>query len=280
MHCASSFHASRALITADIETHSGGDGDQNVMTPRLPFVFNLQGSELVIILLLALVVLGPEKLPDAMRKAGQFYAELKKMSTGFQTEFRAAVEEPLRELRDTANTIRDSADFTKLQNGEREEKPKSADMVAAADPSAVPTDNVPFESAAAPAAPEDRSDNPVSDNDDHGNDDVTDDDVTDDLAADPIVDDPQNQVPFSSVVISNPTPQRKHVAFARDASATPSSVAPVDESTVAEADSDPVDQTGVLEASIPRSDGDDSEPDPSNTAAVEPAQDAAAEQPE
>ena len=107
-------------------------------------MFNLQGSELIIILLLALVVLGPEKLPDAMRKAGQFYAELKKMSTGFQTEFRAAVDEPLRELRETANTIRDSADFTKFQSGEREEKPKSAEMLAAADPDVVPTDELPF----------------------------------------------------------------------------------------------------------------------------------------
>ena len=31
-------------------------------------MFNLQGGEIVIIVLLALVVLGPEKLPDAMRK--------------------------------------------------------------------------------------------------------------------------------------------------------------------------------------------------------------------
>jgi sec-independent protein translocase protein TatB len=107
-------------------------------------VFNLQGSELIIILLLALVVLGPEKLPDAMRKAGQFYAELKKMSTGFQSEFRAAVEEPLRELKETANTIRDSADFTKLQSGERAEKPKSAEMVAPADMDAVPSNDLPF----------------------------------------------------------------------------------------------------------------------------------------
>ncbi len=51
-------------------------------------MFNLQGSEIIIVLLLALVVLGPEKLPDAMRKAGKAYAELKKMSSGFQSEFR------------------------------------------------------------------------------------------------------------------------------------------------------------------------------------------------
>ncbi len=105
-------------------------------------MFNLQGSELIIILLLALVVLGPEKLPDAMRKAGKAYAELKKMSSGFQSEFRAAVDEPLREIRETANVLRDSADFTKLQSGEREEKPKSAEM-ASVDADAVPVDAIP-----------------------------------------------------------------------------------------------------------------------------------------
>ncbi|NNE10995.1 MAG: hypothetical protein HKN41_01985 [Ilumatobacter sp.] len=105
-------------------------------------MFNLQGSELVIILLLALVVLGPEKLPDAMRRAGQFFAELKKMSAGFQSEFRAAVDEPMREIRDTANVLRDSADFTKLQEGGREEKPKSAEM-APADPDTTPGDEIP-----------------------------------------------------------------------------------------------------------------------------------------
>jgi sec-independent protein translocase protein TatB len=108
-------------------------------------VFNLQGSEIIIVLLLALVVLGPEKLPDAMRKMGQAYGELKKMSSGFQSEFRAAVDEPLREIRDTANVLRDSADFTKLQDGDRPEKPKSGNManLAPVDPDAVPTDDTP-----------------------------------------------------------------------------------------------------------------------------------------
>ncbi|HUS41543.1 MAG TPA: twin-arginine translocase TatA/TatE family subunit [Ilumatobacteraceae bacterium] len=77
-------------------------------------MFNLQGSEIVVILLLALVVLGPEKLPDAVRKFTQTYAELKKMSTGFQSELKSALDEPMREMRDTANLLRDAADPSKL----------------------------------------------------------------------------------------------------------------------------------------------------------------------
>jgi sec-independent protein translocase protein TatB len=77
-------------------------------------VFNLSGSEIVVILLLALVVLGPEKLPDAMRRFGRVYGELKRMSSSFQEEMRSTLEEPMREMRDTADMIRGEADFTKL----------------------------------------------------------------------------------------------------------------------------------------------------------------------
>ncbi len=123
-------------------------------------MFNLQGSELVIILLLALVVLGPEKLPDAMRKAGKAYADLKKMATGFQDEFKAALDEPVREMQETANMLRDSADFTKLVGGERPEKPKSAEMGDASDtsraptdPSVMPVDELPFGPSSEPNVP-------------------------------------------------------------------------------------------------------------------------------
>ena len=77
-------------------------------------MFNLQGSEIIVILLLALVVLGPEKLPDAVRKFSQTYAELKKMGSGFQTEMKSALDEPMREMRETAKAVRDAADPSKI----------------------------------------------------------------------------------------------------------------------------------------------------------------------
>jgi sec-independent protein translocase protein TatB len=73
-------------------------------------VFNLQGSEIIVILLIALVVLGPERLPDAVRKFMQTYHELRKMSSGFQSEIKAAFDEPMREMRDTAKMVRESVD--------------------------------------------------------------------------------------------------------------------------------------------------------------------------
>ena len=77
-------------------------------------VFNLQGSEVIIILLLALVVLGPEKLPDAVRKFNQTYGDLKKMGTGFHSELKNAIDEPMREMRETTDRLRDAADPSKV----------------------------------------------------------------------------------------------------------------------------------------------------------------------
>ena len=74
-------------------------------------MFNVQGSEIIFLLLIALVVLGPEKLPEAVRKFTKTYAEFKKTVGGFQSEFRDAMDEPMRELRETANAVRDAAKF-------------------------------------------------------------------------------------------------------------------------------------------------------------------------
>jgi sec-independent protein translocase protein TatB len=74
-------------------------------------VFNIQGSELIFLLLIALIVLGPEKLPDAVRKFGRAYGEFKKMANGFQGELKGALDDPLRELRDTADAMRKAANF-------------------------------------------------------------------------------------------------------------------------------------------------------------------------
>ena len=68
----------------------------------------------MVILLLALVVLGPEKLPEAIRRFGRVYGELRRMSKGFQSEFKEAFDEPMRELRATAqmttNAVRAAID--------------------------------------------------------------------------------------------------------------------------------------------------------------------------
>jgi sec-independent protein translocase protein TatB len=83
-----------------------------------PAMFNLSGSEIVFLLLLALIVLGPEKLPDAVRRFGKAYAEFKKMSTGFQSELKSALDEPMREMRETADAFKNAVNFDFVEDDE------------------------------------------------------------------------------------------------------------------------------------------------------------------
>jgi sec-independent protein translocase protein TatB len=81
-----------------------------------------QGGELIIILIVALVVLGPERLPALAKKAGEYAAELRKAAREIQRglesevaglkdatdEFRAVKEEfkkPFDDIRKAANEV-------------------------------------------------------------------------------------------------------------------------------------------------------------------------------
>jgi len=55
-------------------------------------MFNVGGSEIIVILLLALLLLGPEKLPDTARKVGKFLAEVRRVTSGFEEEVRSAMD--------------------------------------------------------------------------------------------------------------------------------------------------------------------------------------------
>lgn len=54
-------------------------------------MFNVGGPEILLVLLVALVVLGPEQLPKAMRTFGNTMAQVRKLSNGFQDEMRSAM---------------------------------------------------------------------------------------------------------------------------------------------------------------------------------------------
>lgn len=58
-------------------------------------MLNVGPPELLLILLIALLVLGPNKLPDAARQVGRAMAELRRLSSGFQAELRDAMQEPV-----------------------------------------------------------------------------------------------------------------------------------------------------------------------------------------
>lgn len=52
---------------------------------------NLGAGEILVILLLALLVLGPDKLPGAARSIGKGMTQFRKLSQGFEQEVRSAM---------------------------------------------------------------------------------------------------------------------------------------------------------------------------------------------
>jgi sec-independent protein translocase protein TatB len=67
-------------------------------------MFNLGGGELLVIALIALIVLGPTRLPEAARTVGKVMGEIRRLSTGFQNEVRDAfadTEPPARQVEGT-----------------------------------------------------------------------------------------------------------------------------------------------------------------------------------
>ena len=77
-------------------------------------MFNVGTGELLVILLIALIVLGPEKLPDAARKMGNVVGELRRMSGGFQQEMRSAMDDltrpPLESVKDESDAPAEAPD--------------------------------------------------------------------------------------------------------------------------------------------------------------------------
>jgi Tat protein translocase TatB subunit len=56
-------------------------------------VFNVGPGELFAIFALALIVLGPDRLPAALRTGGRVVGELRRVVAGFQDELRSAVDD-------------------------------------------------------------------------------------------------------------------------------------------------------------------------------------------
>src|SRR5918999_609520 len=56
-------------------------------------MLNIGGGELLVIALIALIVLGPQRLPDAVRTLGRVVGEVRRISSGFQQELRDTFED-------------------------------------------------------------------------------------------------------------------------------------------------------------------------------------------
>jgi sec-independent protein translocase protein TatB len=58
-------------------------------------VFDLSPEKVILLGIIALVVLGPHRLPQAARSAGQFVGNLRRMTSSLHSEVRDAIGEPM-----------------------------------------------------------------------------------------------------------------------------------------------------------------------------------------
>lgn len=86
--------------------------------------------------MLGLIVLGPEKLPSAMRRAGKVYREIRNITSNMQREVNKVMEEPIREVRKLVDEP--VAEFQKTVSN----KP-ALDVAVSNDPASPPTPDVP-----------------------------------------------------------------------------------------------------------------------------------------
>lgn len=98
-------------------------------------MFNVGSAELLVVLLVALIVLGPNKLPDAARKVGKAAGELRRLSSGFQRELHDAMNdlsEPVRSVEETIRGTAPPADASppSLSKGTDTDRPVDLDKTA------------------------------------------------------------------------------------------------------------------------------------------------------
>ncbi len=72
-------------------------------------MFNIGGGEVLVVLLVAMVVLGPERLPKAARDIGRAIAEFRRLTSGVQSDLRDAM--GAEEFRESLDGLRSVVDL-------------------------------------------------------------------------------------------------------------------------------------------------------------------------
>ena len=77
----------------------------------LGHVLNVGGGEILMILVVALIFLGPTRLPDAGRQVGRAIAEFRRMTSGVQKDLKDALD--MDGVRESIDTFREVVDVRK-----------------------------------------------------------------------------------------------------------------------------------------------------------------------
>jgi len=104
------------------------------------FIQNFGGGEVIVIIIVALVVLGPDRLPEMARSAGRMLHKFRTMTEGLQTQVRDVMDDPsmqpLRELGEFAARPRQKlSEYALEAEAEERSKAEKASLEATPDPS-------------------------------------------------------------------------------------------------------------------------------------------------
>jgi sec-independent protein translocase protein TatB len=132
-------------------------------------MFDIGWTELVVIGIVALIVIGPKELPGVLRMVGQWMGKVRRMAADFQGQWNEAIREAemadlKKQVDQITNTARDFSNFDPVETARKEiesaveDKPKSEDSAPASpEPSTAPAET----SAAASASPSEPPPAPV-----------------------------------------------------------------------------------------------------------------------
>lgn len=106
---------------------------------------SLTGTEVIVILVIALIVLGPDKLPGVARQAGRWFNQLRDLTSNLQNEMRDVLDDPtmqpLKELGEfAAQPRRKLAEYARQAALEDEEEAAKDNAASAVADNAAPAD--------------------------------------------------------------------------------------------------------------------------------------------
>ena len=109
-------------------------------------MFNITGGEMLIILLVALVILGPDRLPELARSAGRMINKVKTMTEGLQSGVSGVMDDPamqpLKDLSELATRPRQKLAEYALEAEAEERAKREAKKQAADEPVEPPVETV------------------------------------------------------------------------------------------------------------------------------------------
>ena len=96
-------------------------------------MFDIGWSELLLIGIVALIVIGPKELPGALRTAGQWMGKIRRMAAEFQGQFQEAMREAeidqlKKDMDDMAAKAKDYAHFEPLEDVRRDIEKSMGDL--------------------------------------------------------------------------------------------------------------------------------------------------------